>query len=83
MSLHSDGGIRLLRSPLRVLQIIAELPENDAAPGCIRPPRWEKAADEEPGIGKERHLTDGLVGSDENRAGNAETAVVARLAELK
>src|ERR1700730_13152779 len=38
MSLHSAGGIRQLRAPLRILQIIAELPENDAEAGRIRQP---------------------------------------------
>jgi hypothetical protein len=83
VSLHSDGRIRQLRASLRFLQITAELPKNDAEAGRIRPPQWEKAADEEPSSRKERHLTDGLVRRDENRAGDAETAVVARLAEPK
>src|SRR6266849_1231500 len=81
MSLYSDGGIRLLREHLRDLQIIAEGTGNDAEAAPVRRPRWEKAADEKAGRAKERHLTDGLVGRDENRAGDAETAVAARLAE--
>src|SRR6266478_2796218 len=83
VSLHSDGRIRQLRALLRFLQITAELPKNDAEAARIRRPQWEKAADEEPSSRKERHLTDGLVRRDENRAGDAETAVVARLAEPK
>src|SRR6266852_5880274 len=83
MSLHSDGGIRLLRAQLGVLQIIAEVTGNDAEAAPVRRPRREKAADEEASCVKERHLTDGLVGRDENRAGDAETAVAAKLAEPK
>src|SRR5216684_3767953 len=81
ISLHSDGGIRLQRAPLRVLQIIAELPENDAEAAPVPRPRREKAAEEEASGGKKRHQTDGLVGRDEDRAGDAETAVAARIAE--
>src|SRR5258708_8080370 len=81
MSWYSEGGIRLLREHLRDLQIIAEGTGNDAEAAPVRRPRWEKAADEKAGRVKERHLTDRLVGRDENRAGDAETAVAARLAE--
>src|SRR5229473_1770581 len=81
ISPHSDGGIRLPRAPLRVLQIIAKVTGNHAEAAPVRRPRREKAADEEASGGKERHLTDGLVGRDESRAGDAETAVAARLAE--
>src|SRR5216683_568467 len=81
ISLHSDGGIRLPRALLRVLQVIAELPENHAEAAPVPRPRREKAADEEACGGKERHLTDGLLGRDESRAGDAQTAVASRLAE--
>ena len=47
ISLHSDGGIRLPRAPLRVLQIIAEVTGNDAEAAPVPRPRREKAADEE------------------------------------
>src|SRR5260370_25283996 len=60
---------------------MAELPENHAEAAPVPRPRREKAADEEASSGKERHLTDGLLGRDESRASDAKTAVAARLAE--
>jgi AAA domain len=59
-----------------------EVTGNDAETATVRRPRLEKAADEEASGGKERHLTDGLFGRNENRAGDAKTAVAARRAEL-
>src|SRR5713226_10305802 len=44
ISLHSDGGIRLLRAPLRVLQIIAEVTVNDAEAAPVRRPRRKEIA---------------------------------------
>src|SRR4029453_7044893 len=72
---------RLLRAALRVLQVIAEVAENHAKAAHVRRSRRENAADEEAGWGKKRHLTDGLVGRDHKRAGDAETTVAAMLAE--
>src|SRR5260370_8000141 len=67
MSLHSDGGIRLLREQLRDLQIIAEVTGNDAEAASVRRPPREKTADEEPSCVKEPPLTSGLAGIYENR----------------
>jgi hypothetical protein len=63
------------------LQIIAEVTVNDAEAVPVPRPRREKAADEEAYRGKQRYLTDGLVGRDESRADDAETAAAARLTE--
>src|SRR4029434_11326763 len=43
--------------------------------------RVEKAGTEKAGCGEEGHLTDGLVGRDHERAGDAETTVAAMFAK--
>src|SRR5262245_18648104 len=80
--LDADGRIRRPRAPLSVLQVIAEATVHDAHASHVRRPRREHSADEEPGGGKEGHLTDGLVRRDEQGAGDPETTEAARPAEL-
>src|SRR5260370_40983888 len=43
ISLHSDCGIRRLRAPLKVLQIIAQVAGNDAEAATVPRQRGEKA----------------------------------------
>src|SRR5260370_13591816 len=57
MSLHSDGGIRLLREQLRDLQIISEVTGNYTETTSVRRPRRDKVAAEETSSAHERQLT--------------------------
>src|SRR4029453_10637829 len=47
----------------------------------VRRPRWKDAADQEASGEEDGHQADGLVGRDDERAGDAETAVAAWLPE--
>src|SRR5262245_60173711 len=79
--LYADRRTLLPGTPLRVLQVIAEVSVHDAEAGDIGGPRLEDAAGDGTGGGEERHEADRLIGRDEQGAGNTETAVAARPAE--
>src|SRR5262249_18782202 len=81
IALHADRWIELLGAPLRVLQVVAEVTVYDAEAPHIRRPRGKDATDQEAGGEEDGHLADGLVGRDNERAGDAETAVAAWLPE--
>src|SRR5215831_15182256 len=78
---HADRWIELLRAPLRVLQVVAEVTVYHAEAPHVRRPRCKDAADQEAGSEKNRHLADGFIGRDDERAGDAETAVAGWLPE--
>src|SRR5215510_2116133 len=78
---HADRRIELLGASLRVLQIVAEVTVYDAEAPHVRRPRCKDAADQEASGEEDGHQADGLVGRDDERAGDAETAVAAWLPE--
>src|SRR5262245_16973254 len=49
MALHADRWIELLRAPLRVLQVVAEVTVHHAEAPNVRRPRCKDAADQEAG----------------------------------
>src|SRR5262245_54777763 len=77
VSLDADRRAQLPSTPLGVLQIVAEVSVHDAETADVRRPRREGATDDGTGGGEERHEADGLIGRDEQGAGNAEAAVAA------
>src|SRR5262249_27416847 len=79
--LHADRRIELLGARLRVLQVVAEVPVNNAEAPHVRRPRGKDATDQEAGGEEVGHLADGLVRRDNERASDAETAVAAWLPE--
>src|SRR5262249_3886167 len=81
IALHAHRWIELLGAPLRVVQLVAEVTVQNAEAPHIRRPRCKDTADQEAGGEKDGHLADGLVGRDNERAGDAETAVAAWLPE--
>src|SRR6266446_4199907 len=70
---------RTAGAPLRVLQVVAEVTVHDAEAPHVRRPRGKDATDQEASGEEVGHLADGLVGRDDERAGDAETAVAAWL----
>src|ERR1043166_5334561 len=56
--LHSNCWIQHLRPLLRILQVLAEVTEDNAQAGHIHRPRWEDAARHKSGGTKVWHLTD-------------------------
>src|SRR5262245_18365613 len=81
VSLDADRRAQQPRTLLRVLQVVAEVSVHDAEAADVRRPRRENAADDGTGGGEERHKADGLIGRDEQGAGNTETPVAARPTE--
>src|SRR6266446_8068673 len=79
IALHTDRWVELLGAPLRVLQVVAEVTVNNAKTPHVRRPRGKDATDQEASGEEVGHLADGLIGRDDERAGDAETAVAAWL----
>jgi len=63
--LHADRRIELLRAPLRVLQVVAEVTVHDAEAPHVRRPRCKDATDQEASGEEVGHLADGRIGRDD------------------
>jgi hypothetical protein len=74
--LHSNIWIQLLRPTLKILQVIAKMTVHNAQADYISRTRWENATRNKGARKKIRHLTHGLIGRGQERAGDSETAMV-------
>src|SRR4029077_21064412 len=79
--LHSNIWIQLLRPPLKILQVIAKMTVDNAQADYVDRTRREDAARNKSSREKIGHLADGMIGRDQERAGNAEAAIAALLSE--